>query len=41
MVEKIDPDRFQMLLEAAQQAERQRYAIYRHLAGLSLPGAQP
>jgi pyruvate-ferredoxin/flavodoxin oxidoreductase len=37
MVEKLDPARFRELLALAQQTQRQRFAIYRHLAGLALP----
>jgi pyruvate-ferredoxin/flavodoxin oxidoreductase len=40
MVEKTDPKRFRELLELAQQTERQRYALYRHMAGLTLPRAE-
>jgi len=37
MVEKTNPKRFQQLLELAQETEKQRYALYRHMAGLTLP----
>ncbi len=40
MVEKVDPKRFQQLLLKAQQVERERYALYQHLAGLTLPQAE-
>jgi pyruvate-ferredoxin/flavodoxin oxidoreductase len=40
MVEKMDPKRFQQLLQKAQQVERERYALYQHLAGLTLPQAE-
>ncbi len=39
MVEKIDPKRFRQLLAAAQETERQRFALYQHLAGLVVPPA--
>jgi len=37
MVEKMDPDRYKMLLEAAQDNAAQRWAVYEHLAGMTLP----
>jgi len=37
MVEKLDPKRFQTLMAAAQVAADQRYAVYQHLAGLTIP----
>ncbi len=37
MIEKSNPKRFKMLLEMAQQSERERMAMYEHLAGLTLP----
>ena len=37
MVEKIDPKRFQQLLEKAQASGSQRWAIYQQLAGLTVP----
>jgi len=40
MVEKMNPKRFQQLLQKAQQVERERYALYQHLAGLTLPQAE-
>lgn len=36
MVEKLDPQRYQMLAAAAQEVVTQRYAIYEHMAGLVL-----
>jgi pyruvate-ferredoxin/flavodoxin oxidoreductase len=40
MVEKTDPKRFHELLELAQETEKQRHALYRHMAGLTLPHAE-
>jgi pyruvate-ferredoxin/flavodoxin oxidoreductase len=37
MVEKSDPARFKRFLEQAQQQAGQRYALYRQLAGLTVP----
>ena len=37
VVEKLDPQRYETLLAAAQEVTEQRYAIYAHLAGLKLP----
>jgi pyruvate-ferredoxin/flavodoxin oxidoreductase len=37
MVEKLDPKRFQTLMAEAQVAADQRYAVYQHLAGLTIP----
>jgi len=39
MVEKMNPERYHMLLERAQQVQRQRWAMYKHLAELTLPKA--
>jgi pyruvate-ferredoxin/flavodoxin oxidoreductase len=39
MVEKMNPERYRMLLERAQQVQRQRWAMYKHLAELTLPRA--
>ena len=38
MVEKANPERFKMLQKAAQQSQRERLAIYQHMAGLRMPG---
>jgi pyruvate-ferredoxin/flavodoxin oxidoreductase len=37
MVEKLDPKRFQDLMTRAQTETFQRYAVYQHLAGLTIP----
>jgi pyruvate-ferredoxin/flavodoxin oxidoreductase len=37
MVEKQDPERFRRLLAMAEREARQRYAVYRQLAGLTIP----
>ena len=37
MVEKLDPKRFQHLMAQAQVEETQRFAVYKHLAGLTIP----
>ena len=37
MVEKLDPKRFQQLMAQAQVEETQRFAVYQHLAGLTIP----
>ena len=37
MVEKLDPKRFQQLMANAQMEATQRFAVYRHLAGLTIP----
>jgi pyruvate-ferredoxin/flavodoxin oxidoreductase len=39
MVEKLDPKRFQQLMTRAQMETTQRYAVYQHLAGLTIPKA--
>jgi pyruvate-ferredoxin/flavodoxin oxidoreductase len=40
MVEKIDPDRYKMLQEQAQDLASQRWAVYEHLAGMTLPRSE-
>ena len=37
MVEKLDPERFQQLMAQAQMEATQRFAVYQHLAGLTIP----
>jgi len=37
MVEKLDPKRFQQLMTRAQMEATQRFAVYQHLAGLTIP----
>jgi pyruvate-ferredoxin/flavodoxin oxidoreductase len=37
MVEKLDPKRFQQLMARAQMEATQRFAVYQHLAGLTIP----
>ncbi len=37
MVERVDPERFKELLAAAQRSTDQRLALYRQLAGLTIP----
>jgi hypothetical protein len=37
MVERVDPERFQNLLDAAQRSSDRRVAIYRQLAGMTVP----
>jgi pyruvate-ferredoxin/flavodoxin oxidoreductase len=37
MVEKLDPKRFQQLMAKAQMEATQRFAVYQHLAGLTIP----
>jgi pyruvate-ferredoxin/flavodoxin oxidoreductase len=37
MVEKADPERFKALSRAAQREARQRYAVYKQLAGITIP----
>ena len=37
VVERSDPARFKRFLKEAQEAARQRYAMYRQLAGITLP----
>jgi pyruvate-ferredoxin/flavodoxin oxidoreductase len=39
MVEKLDPKRFQQLMTQAQVEATQRFAVYQHLAGLTIPKA--
>ncbi len=39
MVEKVDPKRFQMLLEAAQEADTRRFSTYQQLAQMRVPVA--
>jgi len=39
VVERSDPARFKVFLKEAQEAARQRYAMYQQLAGITL--AQP
>ena len=43
MVEKLNPERFKMLLERAQRSTEQRFAVYEQLAKLTVPqtGAIP
>jgi pyruvate-ferredoxin/flavodoxin oxidoreductase len=41
VVEEADPERFHRLMEAAQQEVSRRLAVYRQLAGLTLPRAEP
>jgi len=38
MVEKIDRSRYQRLLAAAQAEVERRYAVYKQLAGITIPG---
>jgi pyruvate-ferredoxin/flavodoxin oxidoreductase len=40
MVEKLDPKRFQQLMVNAQMEATQRFAVYQHLAGLTIPKAE-
>jgi pyruvate-ferredoxin/flavodoxin oxidoreductase len=37
MVERVDPERYKQLLAAAQRTTDQRLAIYKQLAGLTIP----
>jgi pyruvate-ferredoxin/flavodoxin oxidoreductase len=37
MVEKIDPERFQRLLDEAERSARRRFAVYEQLAGITIP----
>ena len=37
VVERTDPIRFRQFLTEAQEAARQRYALYEQLAGISVP----
>ena len=37
VVERSDPARFKGFLKDAQDAARQRYAVYRQLAGITMP----
>jgi len=37
MIEKMNPERYHMLLGRAQQVQRQRWALYKHMAELTLP----
>ncbi|MFH1144286.1 MAG: pyruvate:ferredoxin (flavodoxin) oxidoreductase [Candidatus Eisenbacteria bacterium] len=39
MIEKMNPERYRMLLERAQQVQRERWATYKHMAALTLPQA--
>ena len=41
VVERADPARFKGFLEDAQEAARQRYAMYRQLAGITALGPEP
>jgi pyruvate-ferredoxin/flavodoxin oxidoreductase len=41
MVEKLDPKRFKHLLEEAQIQAKQQYAVYKQLAGLTVPVIEP
>ncbi len=41
MVEKLDPERFKRLLAAAQRQSERRYAVYRQLAGITIPLPPP
>jgi hypothetical protein len=40
VVERTDPARFRGFLKDAQEAARQRYAMYRQLAGITVPPAE-
>jgi hypothetical protein len=37
VVERTDPERFRGFLKEAQEAARRRYAVYRQLAGITVP----
>jgi hypothetical protein len=37
VVERSDPARFKRFLKEAQEAARQRYAVYQQLAGITVP----
>jgi hypothetical protein len=37
VVERSDPTRFRAFLKDAQEAARQRYAVYEQLAGITVP----
>jgi len=41
MVEKMDPIRYRMLTAMAQDNAEKRWAVYEHLAGLTLPQSEP
>jgi pyruvate-ferredoxin/flavodoxin oxidoreductase len=40
MAEKIDPERFKVLMAAAEHHARQRFSVYQQLAGLTVPRAE-
>jgi pyruvate-ferredoxin/flavodoxin oxidoreductase len=40
MVEKLDPERFKKLLSMAERQAKQRVAVYKQLAGLTVPRIQ-
>jgi len=37
ITERTNPDRFRMFLKASQEAADERYAVYRQLAGVTVP----
>ena len=39
MVEKIDPERYRYLQQQAQEQAARRWAVFEHLAGMTLPGS--
>jgi pyruvate-ferredoxin/flavodoxin oxidoreductase len=41
MVERADPERYKKFIEESQEAARRRYIVYKQLAGISVPAAEP
>jgi hypothetical protein len=37
MVEKLDPERFKLLLERARRESARRFSVYQQLAGVTIP----
>jgi hypothetical protein len=41
VVERTNPARFRHFLKEAQEAAQKRYAVYKQLAGITVPQAEP
>jgi len=40
MIEKVNPERFERLVHAAQRSAQQRFAVYQQLAGITVPNSE-
>jgi hypothetical protein len=40
MIEKVNPERFERLVQAAQRSAQQRFAVYQQLAGITVPNSE-